>query len=108
MPAIPRPWSTSSATMTWTSSGRTGWTALPPRPQESVRTFRDQLVEVQLKVIGEGFLTGANKSVVLMSRIRRVVESALCLSTLASTRAPLFGRAGQALREQPQAFDFVQ
>eukprot|EP00927_Polykrikos_kofoidii_P046326 TRINITY_DN40555_c0_g1_i1.p1 TRINITY_DN40555_c0_g1~~TRINITY_DN40555_c0_g1_i1.p1 ORF type:complete len:552 (+),score=97.15 TRINITY_DN40555_c0_g1_i1:44-1657(+) len=42
----------------------------------AIKTLREQQLDVQQKVISEGFLTGTNKSAVLMSRVRRVVEQA--------------------------------
>merc|ERR1712004_851273 len=38
----------------------------------ATRQLKEQPLDVQEKVIAEGFLTGTNKSAVLMSRVRRI------------------------------------
>merc|ERR1719327_1881616 len=47
----------------------------------AVRLLKEQSADVQEKVIAEGFLTGSNKSAVLMSRVRRITSTASATAT---------------------------
>merc|ERR1712217_299363 len=69
----------------------------------AIRQLKEQPLDVQEKVIAEGFLTGTNKSAVLMSRVRRINGT-----TIAPASAPRCRQAvaagGSALADQVTLF----
>eukprot|EP00406_Dinophysis_acuminata_P008107 CAMPEP_0179236650 /NCGR_PEP_ID=MMETSP0797-20121207/14036_1 /TAXON_ID=47934 /ORGANISM="Dinophysis acuminata, Strain DAEP01" /LENGTH=589 /DNA_ID=CAMNT_0020943911 /DNA_START=240 /DNA_END=2009 /DNA_ORIENTATION=+ len=71
----------------------------------AIRQLKEQPLDVQEKVIQEGFLTGSNKSAVLMSRVRRIVSGLAA----APDPPPLGGpgaQGGNALADQVTTFAY--